>query len=83
MYRVVATRTFRKDFDAYPADLQERIRRKVRTLETDPRRHKRLRGELKGLWSLRVGDYRVVYEIEEEAGRVVLLFTGHRRSVYR
>lgn len=83
MYRIVATKTFQDDFDSYPEELQDRMRKKFRSLEMNPRRHKRLRGDLKGCWSLRVGDYRVVYTIEEDDQRVVLLFTGHRRSVYR
>jgi len=33
-------------------------------------------------WRLRVGDYRVIYEIDREHGRVVVLFIGHRRDVY-
>ena len=33
-------------------------------------------------WSLRVGDYRVVYEIDRDGYRVVILFIGHRKRVY-
>ena len=33
-------------------------------------------------WRLRVGDYRVIYEIDEEHSRVIVLFIGHRRDVY-
>ena len=33
-------------------------------------------------WRLRVGDYRVIYEIEREHSRVIVLFIGHRRDVY-
>jgi mRNA interferase RelE/StbE len=33
-------------------------------------------------WRLRVGDYRVIYEIDREHSRVVVLFIGHRRDVY-
>jgi mRNA interferase RelE/StbE len=33
-------------------------------------------------WSLRVGDYRVIYEINREESQVVILFVGHRSKVY-
>ncbi len=41
---------------------------------------KPLRYSLKGLWSLRVGDYRVVYSIRGE--EILILRVGHRREVY-
>jgi len=34
-------------------------------------------------WSLRVGRYRVIYEIEEQALIVTVIKIGHRRDVYR
>jgi len=33
-------------------------------------------------WSLRVGDYRVIYEIDQNKKQVVILFVGHRSKVY-
>lgn len=33
-------------------------------------------------WSLRIGDYRVIYEIDKTKKRVVVLFIGHRKNVY-
>ena len=33
-------------------------------------------------WSLRVGDYRVIYEIDQNRKQVVILFFGHRSKVY-
>lgn len=40
-----------------------------------------LRGTLKKYWKLRVGDYRVVYEIV--GTKVIVLLIAHRRNVYR
>jgi len=34
------------------------------------------------IWSLRVGDYRVIYEINQNKNQVVILFVGHRSKVY-
>jgi mRNA interferase RelE/StbE len=33
-------------------------------------------------WSLRIGDYRVIYEIDQNRKQVVILFVGHRSKVY-
>jgi len=33
-------------------------------------------------WSLRVGDYRAIYEINRDRDQVVILFIGHRKKVY-
>jgi mRNA interferase RelE/StbE len=33
-------------------------------------------------WSLRVGDYRVIYEINQNKKQTVILFIGHRSKVY-
>lgn len=41
-----------------------------------------LTGELAGLFKLRVGDYRVIYQILDE-GTILILAVGHRREIYR
>ena len=33
-------------------------------------------------WSLRVGDYRAIYEIDRAKKQVIILFVGHRKKVY-
>jgi mRNA interferase RelE/StbE len=56
----------------------------VGPLAENPRRvGKALRGDLRGLHGARVGAYRVVYEIEEEARIMRVLFADHRADVYR
>jgi len=44
---------------------------------------KPLRGELSGKWSLRVGNYRVIYTINEKEKAVILYSVGHRKKIYR
>jgi mRNA interferase RelE/StbE len=41
-----------------------------------------LKGKLSGYWRSRVGDYRVVYRIEEEALVVLVVKIAHRKDVY-
>ena len=33
-------------------------------------------------WRVRVGDYRIIYRVDDEAGEVIVLAVGHRGSVY-
>ena len=34
-------------------------------------------------WRIRIGNYRVIYEVDDAAGSVMILHVGHRRDVYR
>lgn len=42
-----------------------------------------LKGEFRGLWRFRVGDYRVICDIQREVRVVAVLYAGHRSDVYR
>jgi mRNA interferase RelE/StbE len=44
---------------------------------------KPLRGEKRGLWRYRVGDYRLICDIQEKRITVLVLAVGHRKDVYR
>jgi len=80
-YRIVHTPRFERKFRKLTSESQRRVAEKILLLETDPSAGKPLHGELKGLFSLRVGRYRVVYEIQD--GRIILHTVAHRRAVYR
>ncbi len=49
----------------------------------DDIRREALTGELSGLYKLRVGDYRVLYEVLPGEQTIVIHIIGHRREVYR
>ena len=50
---------------------------------SDPRRFGRaLQGPLKNLWRYRVGDYRIICKIEDQALVVLVVAVGHRKDVY-
>ncbi len=88
MYRVrIDDLVLKKDFKKIEArdriKIVQAIRRK---LVTKPKEFgKPLRGDLKGFWKLRVGDFRVIYEIAEEEILVTVVLIGFRRDeeVYR
>jgi len=42
-----------------------------------------LQNNLKGKYKLRAGDWRVIYELDEEIPEMTILYAGHRREIYR
>ena len=55
----------------------------IREIITSPYSGKRLRGDLSGKWSLRMGDYRIIYIIDEDNESITLLRIRHRKIVYK
>src|SRR6266699_3204114 len=61
----------KEDLKALPRLVQEAVDETLTTLEADPESvGKELRGQLRGLWSCRVGSYRILYTIERSKARV-------------
>jgi len=81
--QVKATPRFIKNLDKLDAAVKRRILKKAGELADDPYKGKALKGELSGLFSLRVGDYRAIYWINEKEGIVWLVDVGHRKRIYR
>ncbi len=82
-YKLRATRTFEKDFRKFDPQTKRRIDSTIRILETDPYAGKPLRADLVGKWSIRTGDYRVIYLISEDQKIVLLYDAMHRKKVYK
>ncbi len=79
-YVIVQTPKFERNFRKLDPELQERISEQILLLEFQPHLGKFLHGRLKGLFSLRIGEYRVIYEVLSQ--RVILHAVAHRRAVY-
>ena len=62
--------------------LFQRVLRKIELLADDPKAGKPLVGNHKGEYSLRIGDYRIVYEIRPGLKTIFILTAKHRRHVY-
>ena len=85
MFDVILSPEARAFFAAADHPLARKLARCFKQLEHDPRRHgniKRLSGKLAGLLRYRVGDWRVIYRIDDESSRVFVLSIAHRREVY-
>lgn len=86
-WRIEYARSAQKAVKKLDPPTQQRIRdyleRRVASL-SDPRElGDPLKGQLAGLWRYRVGDYRVVCQLNDDALVVLVLRIGHRRHVYR
>jgi mRNA interferase RelE/StbE len=82
-YRLILPKSAQKELDRLPAEMSGRILAALAELETQPRPAgcKKLRGE--NAWRIRVGNYRVIYEIHDKVLQVIVVTVGHRREVYR
>jgi mRNA interferase RelE/StbE len=71
-----------RDLRKLPEDVVERARRGLERLARNPELGSRLTGPLAELWSYRVGDYRIVYQIRRRELLVLIVMIGHRRAIY-
>jgi mRNA interferase RelE/StbE len=83
-YSISFARSARKELERLPGDVAERILAKAEMLADNPRPVGviKLHGQ-KNLWRMRVGDYRVVYSIDDFSKAVDVSVIRHRRDVYR
>lgn len=82
-YRVALTTSAEKELRALPAKVVGRIMPRVGRLASAPRPPgcKKLKGG-DNEWRIRVGEYRIVYEIDDTARIVDVTRIAHRREVY-
>ena len=83
-YRIVLHREAVREIRRLPGDVKSRIKDAVDGLAAAPvpPGARRIRGRV-GAYRLRVGDYRVVYEVHATEIVVYVVGVGHRRDVYR
>ena len=84
MYEVHLERAAENDLRRLSATAFHRIIPHIRALAENPRPSncRKLTGS-KDDWRIRIGDYRVLYEIDEKAKAVKIMRVRHRREVYR
>jgi mRNA interferase RelE/StbE len=82
---VIWTIVLDKDAEAYlyrlGTDTQERIEHRLDELARDPFGGKRLTGS--AAWSARVGDYRIIYDLDVPGEQIIVRAIGPRGRVYR
>ena len=84
IYEIEILSKQRRQIKALPKDIQNLVRAKIRSLAGNPRPPgvKKLSG-LKNLYRIRVGEYRIIYDIQDRVLVVVIVSVGHRKEIYR
>lgn len=82
MYKIELTRAAHRDLAALPKDVLKRVDAKLQSLAVNPYPHGNKKLE-DNLYRLRVGDYRIIYQVEAARIVIVIIRARHRREVYR
>ena len=85
MYKVFWLRKAEKDLDDIDKSTALKIFNKIENyLSINPKElGKKLNAEYKGLYRYRYGDYRIVYELNDDQLIILIVKVGHRREVYK
>jgi len=82
-YSITFSRSARKELEALSNPLIQRIFPKIEALNVEPRPSgcRKLQG-FENLWRIRVGDYRVIYSVDDNLRIVDIVAVRHRRQAY-
>jgi mRNA interferase RelE/StbE len=83
-YRIHIGRTAQRQLAGLPRDIRKQLERRIDELAEAPRspRTKPLAGSLRPMRSLRVGDYRAAYVVDDKARTVRVVWAGHGSRIY-
>lgn len=82
MYRIILLKPAQRFLKKLGKEEKKRIITKIKELREDPHKGVPLVANLSGLWRMRIGDYRVVYQVKNEELIILVLKIGHRKNVY-
>jgi mRNA interferase RelE/StbE len=80
-YQLIISNRFRRDLRRLDAEMHRRVLQVLESLQDNPRQGSRLTDVTIGARRIRVGDYRIRYDIEGD--QVLLYRVRHRREIYR
>ena len=83
-YRIELTPRAERDFKSLDGSIRGRIKQRIDSLAENPHPQgiKKIEGE-EELYRLRVGDYRILYQVKGKILLVLIVGIGHRRDIYR
>ena len=67
-------------FNTTDKDLKHRLKQKIKELCINPRKGKKLKHS--DFYRFRIGEYRVIYELNDHKKQIIILYIGHRKHVY-
>ena len=83
-YTIVFARSARRELDKLSDSIVDRMLPRIEELSANPRPHgcRKIKGS-DNLWRLRVGDYRVIYAVDDRQRLVDIVTVRHRRDAYK
>ena len=83
-YRIEFSPAAERQFKKIPKEVQIRLKHRIDILAENPfpRGVKKLSAE-ENFYRLRIGDYRIIYQVKGKALLILILKLGHRKNVYR
>lgn len=82
MYKLLIEKQVEKTIEKLPKSIYLNIKKAILDLSYDPRPVGYLKMKNREGYRIRIGDYRVVYEINDKVLTVFVLRVGHRKSIY-
>ncbi len=84
MHRIEILPSALRELEHVPIAARRRVAQAIDRLAADPRARgvTKLRGS-ENVWRTRAGEYRVLYQIDDEGARILVIKIGHRRDIYR
>ena len=83
MHETRILRSAEKEMNKLPSAIHKRISRRILSLERNPRPRGAKKLSNQQEYRLRVGDYRILYTVDDKDMVVTIFAVGHRREVYR
>lgn len=83
-YEIVVAPKAKRDLAALPRNALSKIDSHILSLPSNPRPvgSKKLKG-LENVFRIRVGDYRIIYEIQDKRLVLLVIRVGHRKDIYK
>jgi addiction module RelE/StbE family toxin len=81
--KIALSKDAEKQYKRLPKSQQMKILKKITGLRQNQNAGKKLEGELKGFYSLRVWPYRILYEINKDKQLIEVHKIAHRQGVYK
>lgn len=83
LYELQQHPSVRKQLKSIPSEIRIRIQKKIESLAQDPRPRTYKKIQIANAYRLRVGDYRIIYRIDDKNRIVSVDAVGPRRTIYR
>jgi addiction module toxin, RelE/StbE family len=81
-YTVVITQSVQKYLKKLPNKVADKLESEMINLEINPRPYGYIKLKGKNAYRIRVGNYRIIYEIEDRILKVTVIDAGDRKEIY-